>query len=136
MSTRQRAQRVGEEIKKEVSEIIREMKDPRIGFVTVVDVEVTNDLRHARVFVSVYGEEAAKKESLEGLQAATGFIRSEIGRRIRLRHTPEIAFKLDSSIERGARINQILNEINPREEASDSESTEAADDKAAEREDP
>lgn len=116
MSTRQRVQRVREEIKKEVSEIIREMKDPRIGFVTVVDVEVSNDLRHAKIFVSVYGEEAVKKESLAGLEAATGFIRTEIGRRIRLRHTPEILFRLDNSIERGARINQLLSEIGPTKE--------------------
>lgn len=119
MSSRQRVQRVREEIKKEVSDIIREMKDPRIGFVSVVDVEVSNDLRHAKIFVSVYGDEAAKKESLAGLEAATGYIRTEIGRRIRLRHTPEIVFRLDSSIERGARINQLLNEIGPLREADE-----------------
>ena len=132
MSTRQRVQRVREEIKKEVSDIIREMKDPRIGFVSVVDVEVSNDLRHAKIFVSVFGDESEKKQSLAGLEAATGFIRTEIGRRIRLRHTPEILFRLDSSIERGARINQLLNEIGPAREADEWVS---ATDEAPERED-
>lgn len=134
MSTRQRAQRVGEEIKKEVSEIIREMKDPRIGFVTVVDVEVSNDLRHGKIFVSVYGEEESKKDSLAGLEAATGFIRSELGRRIRLRHTPEILFRLDSSIERGARINQILNEIGPLQDTEKDARSAETEDEVTERE--
>lgn len=111
LSTLQRAQRVGEEIKREVSDILRGMKDPRVGFATVTGVTLSNDLRHAKVYVSVYGSEEQKRESLEGLQAATGFVRTEIGRRIRLRHTPEILFQLDSSIEHGQRINQLLNEI-------------------------
>lgn len=119
MSAMQRAQRVGEEIKREVSDLLRSMKDPRIGFVTVTDVAVSNDLRHAKIFVSVYGSEEQKQESLEGLKAATGFVRSEIGRRIRLRHTPEIQFRLDGSIERGLRINQLLNEISPVPPAGD-----------------
>lgn len=111
----QRAQRVREEIKKEASDIIRQMKDPRVGFVTVTDVDVTNDLRQVRIYVSIYGDDEAKTRSMEGLQAATGFVRSEVGKRIRLRHTPEIAFRLDASIERGARINALLNEVSTSE---------------------
>lgn len=111
MTTRQRVQRIGEEIKKEAAEIIRNMKDPRVGFVTVTDVEVSNDLSHVKIFVSIYGDDEAKDRSLEGLQAAKGFIRTEIGKAIRLRHTPEIAFKIDPSLERGARISQIISDL-------------------------
>lgn len=115
MSSQQRVQRVREEIKKESSEIIRGMKDPRIGFVTVTDVEVSNDLRHAKIFVSVYGEEEEKERTLEGLEAARGFIRTELGKVIRLRYTPEITFRLDSSLERGARINQLIAQLSTEE---------------------
>lgn len=111
MSTRQRVQRIAEEIKRAAADIIRDMKDPRIGFVSITDVEVSNDLRHVKIFVSVYGDEEAKQRTLEGLRAATGYVRTELGKVIRLRHTPEIHFKLDSSLERGARISQILAEI-------------------------
>lgn len=111
MSSRQRVQRIGEEIKKEAAEIIRQMKDPRIGFATITDVEVSNDLRHVKIYVSVYGDEDAKEQTLAGLQAAKGFVRTELGRTIRLRHTPDVTFRLDGSIEQGARINQIISEI-------------------------
>lgn len=110
----QRPERVGEAIKEEISDILRnEIKDPRIGFVSVVEVEVSPDLRHAKVYVSVLGDEEARVQSLKGLESATGFIRSEIGRRIRLRHTPEILFRLDKSIEHGVKIARLLNEIRP-----------------------
>lgn len=105
---RQRVARVREEIKRELTDILRKMKDPRIGFVTVTDVEVSNDLRYVKAFVSVLGDEEAKRQSMKGLESATGFVRTEIGRRIRLRHTPEITFKFDPSIERGARINELI----------------------------
>lgn len=123
MSTRQRVQRVREEIKRAAAEIIRNMKDPRIGFVSVTDVEVSNDLSHVKIFVSVYGDEEAKARTVEGLEAATGFVRSEIGRTVRMRHTPEISFRLDSSLERGARISQILAEIS----SSEDEAAESAE---------
>src|SRR5690606_38272901 len=92
-------------------DIIRTLKDPRLGFVTVTDVEVSNDLSHVRVFFSVYGDEETRRQSEEGLRAARGAIRSELGRRIRLRLTPEIDFRFDASLERGARIDQLLEEI-------------------------
>lgn len=129
MSTRQRVQRIGEEIKKEVAEIIRQMKDPRIGFVTVTDVEVTNDLRQVRIFVSVYGDEREKEQTLAGLQAAKGFVRTELGRTIRLRHTPEVAFQLDGSIEQGARINRLISEISTQTPRQKEDTPEDAEDK-------
>lgn len=107
----QRVERLREEIKKEASDIIRKLKDPRVGFVTVTDVEVSGDLRHVKIFVSVYGDEASKAATMEALTGATGHIRTEIGQRIRLRHTPEIHIRFDESIERGARIFQLLREV-------------------------
>jgi ribosome-binding factor A len=107
-----RVNRVGEQIKKEVSDIIRnELKDPRIGFVTVTDVEVSGDLQHARIFVSVLGSEEQRNETLQALERATGFIRSEIGKRIRLRLTPEITFHLDTSMDYSEKIMEKLREI-------------------------
>lgn len=109
----QRAQRVAEVIKQEISQLLlRGIKDPRIGFVTVTDVEVTGDLRSAKVFVSVFGSEQQKHDSMEGLQAATGFIRREVGKYLKLRHTPELAFKFDESVTYGAHINKVLHELN------------------------
>lgn len=112
-----RASRVGEQIKKEVSQIIQsEIKDPRFtGFLSVTDVEVTRDLGFARIYVSIYGSESEKQLTLKALESALGFIRSEIGKRIRLRHVPEISFHLDQSIEYGAHITEILNDLKEKE---------------------
>ena len=110
--TKRRANRLGEAIKAEISQMIREeLKDPRIGFVTVTDVEVADDLGYAKVYVSVLGNEEQVKKSLEGLNSAVGYVRSEIGKRIRLRHVPEITFKYDQSIEKGAHIAKLLREV-------------------------
>jgi len=107
-----RAERVAEEIQKEVSRIIQfELKDPRIGFVTVTGVELSNDLRNGKIYVSIYGSEAEKKATLLALENATGHIRSEIGKRIRLKHIPELIFRFDKSVEHGARISQLLREV-------------------------
>lgn len=108
-----RATRVGEQMKKELSDIIgRKMKDPRIGFVTVTDVRVTGDLQIAKVYISVLGGEEQRENTLKGLAKAKGFIRSEIGQRIRLRKTPEIQFEFDESIDYGNRIETLIHEIN------------------------
>lgn len=108
-----RANRVAEQIKKELGEIIlQKIKDPRVGFVTVTDVEVTGDLQQATVFISVLGNEDNKQDSLVGLSKAKGFIRSEIGKRIRLRKTPELIFSFDEAIEYGNRIETILRDLN------------------------
>lgn len=107
-----RANRVGEQMKKELGEIIgRKIKDPRIGFVTVTDVQVTGDLQQATVFISVLGDEEQRENTLRGLAKAKGFIRSEIGQRIRLRKTPEILFEFDESIDYGYRIESLLHQI-------------------------
>ena len=129
MATQQRVEKIREAIKQEASDIIRQMKDPRIGFVTVTDVEVSRDLRHVKIFVSVLGDEESRQTSLEGLERATGYIRTEIGQRIRLRHTPEIAFRWDSSMERGARISQILHELKQGQENESSSPESEGDDK-------
>ncbi len=108
-----RATRVGEQMKKELGEIIgRKIKDPRVGFVTVTDVEVTGDLQQAKVFISVLGDDEKRQDTLKGLAKATGFIRSEIGQRIRLRKTPEITFEFDASVDYGNRIETLLSELN------------------------
>ncbi len=108
-----RANRVAEQMKKELGEILtRKIKDPRVGFVTVTDVEVTGDLQQATVYISVLGDDAKKQDTLLGLAKAKGFIRSEIGNRIRLRKTPEITFEFDEALEYGNRIETILRDIN------------------------
>ena len=107
-----RTGRVGEQIKKELSQLIQtELKDPRIGFITVTGVDVTNDLSQAKVYLSVLGDDEQKEASLKALGKATGFLRSELGKRIRLRHVPELIFKFDESIEYGSRIEKLLDEI-------------------------
>jgi len=106
------AQRLREEIKREASDIIqRRMKDPRIGFTTVTDVEVTMDLRQVKIFISVLGDEEARAKTVAGLERAKGFIRTELGRAIRLRHTPEVQFEYDQSLEQGARVLQLLSDV-------------------------
>lgn len=108
-----RANRVGEQMKKELGDIIsRKIKDPRIGFVTVTEVKVTGDLQQAKAFISVLGDDKQKQDTLVGLAKAKGFIRSEIGRRIRLRKTPELTFEFDEAVEYGNRIETILQDLN------------------------
>lgn len=107
-----RAGRLAEGIKREVTDIMRNLKDPRIASMTsLTGVEVTRDMRYARLFISVYGTEEEQQMTLEGLQSASGFIRQELGKRIRLRHLPELSFSLDSSIQHGIRISRILDEV-------------------------
>lgn len=110
--TTPRIARLRELLKEEISEILqRQMKDPRIGFVSVTDVELSADIRHAKVFVSIFGDAEAKTRTMEGLASAQGFIRTELARRIRLRRIPEVLFKMDESIERGARVNRLLRQV-------------------------
>ncbi|MCL6472518.1 MAG: 30S ribosome-binding factor RbfA [Firmicutes bacterium] len=112
-----RAQRVGELIKKELSDIIkREIKDPRIGFVTITGVDVSPDLRHADIFISVLGSRKAKEATLEGLQSSSGFLRKELSKRIRTKHFPELKFAFDPSIEAGMRIEKIIKKLHKKEE--------------------
>lgn len=105
--------RISEEIKRIVSNaIMTELKDPRISPMTsVTEVEVTRDLRYAKIYVSVLGSESNKEETLKGLESGKGFIRKEIGENLNLRYTPEPLFYLDKSIEHGFRITKLLNEM-------------------------
>ena len=116
MSSQLRIEKLQELIKQEMSKmLLREIKDPRIGFVTVTDVEMTGDLREAKIFVSIMGNDEQVKNSWDGLQSALGFIRREIGKRIRLRFTPEISFELDKSLDYSEHIQKILLSINREE---------------------
>lgn len=109
---KERINKINEEIKRELSAVLREVKDTRIPMMTsVVAVNVTNDLSYAKVYVSVMGDEETKKKALAGLKSAAGFIRREIGHRLSLRHTPEMVFEIDHSIEHGAYINEMISSL-------------------------
>ena len=112
MAKQLRIEKLQELIKQEMSKmLLNDLKDPRIGFVTVTGVEMTGDLREAKIFVSVMGGAEQVKSSLDGLQSALGFIRREIGQRIRLRFTPEISFALDTSLDYGEHIQKLLLQV-------------------------
>ena len=114
--TYKRAARVSDQMKEEIADILmRRIKDPRIGFVTVTDVEVADDLRNAKVFVSIYGGD--KKQTLKGLESAAPFIRSELGKRMRMKFTPELLFRFDGTVEEGAHIMELLRTIEVEEDA-------------------
>ena len=107
-----RTDRISEEIKKELSNIIRDLKDPRIPLMTsVVSVSVTNDLRYAKAYISIMGSEDEKRAAIKGLQSASGYIRREIGSRVNIRCVPEFTFCIDTTIEYGAHINDLLNSV-------------------------
>ena len=111
-TTSKRAMRVADQIRMEVAEIImRKTKDPRVSDVTVTDVELTNDLRLARVFVTTLQDGPAEADALEGLAKAGGFIRAELGRRLHLRYTPELIFQKDLSGPRADRIRSLLERV-------------------------
>ena len=113
-----RVEKVQELMKQEISQIIlRELKDPRIGFVTVTSVECTGDLREAKVYVSLMGSEKQVEDCWKGLNSSLGFIRREIGKRIRLRVTPELSFALDKSLDYSAHIQELLLKIKAEDEA-------------------
>ena len=112
MAKQLRIEKLQELIKQEMSKmLLKELKDPRIGFVTVTDVEMTGDLREAKIYVSVMGGDDQVKSSLDGLNSALGFIRREIGQRVRLRFTPEISFALDTSLDYGDHIQKLLLQV-------------------------
>lgn len=111
-----RQAKMGEQIAQEVSDLLRtRVKDPRVGFASITRVEVSGDLRYAKIFVSVMGENQEQKETIKALHHATGFIRHELAERLTIRFMPEIAFKLDTSIEQGARILSLIREIEEQE---------------------
>ena len=103
---------VARQIQEILSELVhKRLKDPRLGFVTLTGVDMTQDLRTARVYVSVMGDATAREETLNALTHASAYLRRELGGRIRLRHIPELLFVYDASIERGARINRLLDSL-------------------------
>lgn len=107
-----RIEKINQAIKKEISNIVQnELKDPRLGFITITKVEATKDLHYAKVSFSVLGEKLEKEKVLQGLTSASGFIRKLIGERIRLRYTPEISFEVDNSAEYSVRIYEQLERI-------------------------
>ncbi|KMO86280.1 ribosome-binding factor A [Megasphaera cerevisiae DSM 20462] len=107
-----RVRKIQEFIKQEVSSILlRELKDPRVGFITVTDARITGDLREAVVYVSLFGSDTEKKETLQALKSATGYIRTEVGRRLGIRYSPTIEFKEDTSLDYGMKIDKILRDI-------------------------
>jgi ribosome-binding factor A len=109
-----RMRRVDEAIRVILSDAIaRGLKDPRVGFVTVTGVKTSSDLRHARVYVSVFGDQAERAESLAGLRSAHGFLQRRVAGELTLKHTPMLSFEYDESIDRGMRISELLSETEP-----------------------
>ena len=121
MSTR--TDRMSDLIKDEISRLLlREVRDPRIGFVTITGATVSPDLKNVRVFVSVLGDDRAREATLRALNRASGFLRRSLFRNLRLRHSPAVSFRLDESLEQGDRIERALRQIHAAEEAvTDSE---------------
>jgi ribosome-binding factor A len=104
-----RLRRVNEAVRQVLSDAVtQDLKDPRIGFVTVTAVRTSPDLRHARVFVSVLGEQAERQATLDGLRSAHGFLQRRVAAELRLKHTPTLAFEYDESIDRGMRVSELI----------------------------
>lgn len=121
-----RIKRVNEQLKREISRlIVGEVKDPRVGSVTVTRVSAAPDLTLARVFVQLMGDEAERAETLEGLKAATPFLRTALGQRIRMRRVPELRFERDASLEHAMRIEELLADAAMGEDREEPESPEA-----------
>jgi ribosome-binding factor A len=113
----ERMRRVNESVRQVLSEALPELKDPRIGFVTVTGVETSPDLRQARVFVSVLGSERKRERSLAGLAAAHGVLQARIARELRLKRTPQLSFEYDPTVERGVRMSRLIDELAPHDES-------------------
>jgi len=128
MANSRRVARVASLIKREVSQMLMSgIKDDRVGagMVSITDVDVSGDLQHAKIFVSIYGTDEARAETMTGLQAAAGYVRSELGQRIRLRRTPEVIFREDRSVERGTRVLSLINQLSTERADKDSEGGDA-----------
>src|ERR687887_2632870 len=106
-----RMRRVNESLRAVLAEAVGELKDPRIGFITVTGVETSPDLRHAKVFVSVFGSERKREDSLEGLEAAHGVLQRRIAGELRLKRTPQLTFQYDPSVEQGVRMSKLIDEL-------------------------
>jgi ribosome-binding factor A len=130
MATSRRVARVASLIKREVSQmLISGIKDDRVGagMVSVTDVDVSGDLQHAKIFVSIYGTAEAKAETMAGLKAATAYVRSELGQRIRLRRTPEVIFREDLGVERGTQVLSLISQLSAERAQKEALQGEASD---------
>jgi ribosome-binding factor A len=111
----ERMRRVNESVRQVLAEAVPELKDPRIGLVTVTGVETSPDLRHARVFVSVLGSDRKREATMRGLEAAHGLLQARLARELRMKRTPQLAFEYDPSVERGVRMTKLIDELAPDE---------------------
>jgi ribosome-binding factor A len=109
----ERMRRVNEAIRETLAEALGDLKDPRIGFVTVTGVETSPDLRHAKVFVSVLGNERKRKSTLEGLGSAHGVLQSHLATELRMKRTPQLTFEYDPTVAEGVRMSQLIDELAP-----------------------
>jgi len=135
MATSRRVARVSTAIKREVSQmLINGIKDDRVGagMVSITDVDVAGDLQHAKIFVSIYGTDEAKAETMEGLKAAQGFVRHELGQRMKLRRTPEVTFKEDRSFDLATDVLNVINQISAERKAGDSIDAQESEETAGE----
>ncbi|ENO90505.1 30S ribosome-binding factor RbfA [Thauera linaloolentis] len=131
-----RSQRVVEQIRRELAELIRlEVKDPRVGFITLTDVEITPDYAHAKVFFTSMTGEGDVPEILKGLRRASGFLRRELGRRIRIHTIPELHFNYDRSVEEGSRLSRLIDEVVREDEARHQDGDEPGQDTAGSADD-
>jgi ribosome-binding factor A len=112
----ERMRRVNESVRQVLAEAVGDLKDPRIGLVTVTGVDTSPDLRHATVYVSVLGSERKRERSLAGLEAAHGLLQGRLARELRMRRTPQLSFEYDPSVERGVRMTQLIDELAPDDE--------------------
>jgi len=108
-----RMRRVNEALREVLSEAVAELKDPRIGFVTLTGVDTSRDLRHAVVYVSVLGSERKREATLAGLESSRGLLQARVNRELRLKRTPQLAFEYDPTVERGVRLTQLIDELSP-----------------------
>jgi ribosome-binding factor A len=113
----ERMRRVNESVRQVLAEAMPELKDPRIGLVTVTGVDTAPDLRHATVYVSVLGSIKKRSATLRGLEAAHGLLQSRLARELRLKRTPQLTFEYDPSVERGVRMSQLIDELAPEDDA-------------------
>jgi ribosome-binding factor A len=116
MSMSERMRRVNESVRQVLAEALPELKDPRIGLVTITGVDTTPDLRHATVYVSVLGSLRKRTATLRGLEAAHGLLQGRLARELRMKRTPQVTFEYDPSVERGVRMTQLIDELAPDDE--------------------
>jgi ribosome-binding factor A len=117
----ERMRRVNESLREVLSEAVLELKDPRIGFVTVTGVKTSPDLRHATVYVSVLGSEKKRNASLVGLEAAHGVLQAKVSQELRLKRTPQLTFAYDHAVEHGVRLSRLIDELAPEPEPTESQ---------------